>query len=215
MAPLGIEPATFRIVAQCLNKLRRPHQMCRKILNQVSQLSDTVLQLNLRNECFFGPGLHILENQFKPQRGSCGILYGQDNTGANFVATLSVSSTLVCICFVRLLFVLLGCYLCCSVVICVVRLLFALFGCYLRCSVVICVVRLLFVLFGCYVCCSVVICVFRLLFVLFGCYLCCSVVICVIQLLFVLFYVLFVYKCVLPPGDNPTAVKLLAPEFDI
>jgi len=26
-------------------------------------------------------------------------------------------------------------------------------------------------------------------------------------LLFVLFYVLFVCKCVLPPGDNPTAVN--------
>jgi hypothetical protein len=33
------------------------------------------------------------------------------------------------------------------------------------------------------------------------------VVICVVWLLFVLFYVLFVCKCVLPPGDNPTAVK--------
>jgi len=33
------------------------------------------------------------------------------------------------------------------------------------------------------------------------------VVICVVRLLFVLFYVLFVYKCVLPPGDNPTAVN--------
>jgi hypothetical protein len=33
------------------------------------------------------------------------------------------------------------------------------------------------------------------------------VVICVVQLLFVLFYVLFVCKCVLPPGDNPTAVN--------
>jgi ABC-type branched-subunit amino acid transport system permease subunit len=32
------------------------------------------------------------------------------------------------------------------------------------------------------------------------CYLCCSVVI-------VLFYVLFVCKCVLPPGDNPIAVN--------
>jgi hypothetical protein len=32
------------------------------------------------------------------------------------------------------------------------------------------------------------------------------VVICVVQLLFVLFYVLFVCKCVLPPGDNPVAV---------
>ena len=32
-------------------------------------------------------------------------------------------------------------------------------------------------------------------------------VICVILLLFVLFYVLFVCKCVLPPGDNPTAVN--------
>ena len=41
---------------------------------------------------------------------------------------------------------------------------------------------------------------------LFGCYLCCSVV-CVVQLLFVLFYVLFVCKCVLPPGDNPIAVN--------
>jgi hypothetical protein len=43
--------------------------------------------------------------------------------------------------------------------------------------------------------------------VLFGCYLCCSVVICVALLLFVLFYVLFVCKCVLPPGDNPIAVN--------
>jgi hypothetical protein len=32
------------------------------------------------------------------------------------------------------------------------------------------------------------------------------VVICVVRLLFVLFYVLFVCKCVLPPGDNPTVV---------
>jgi hypothetical protein len=31
--------------------------------------------------------------------------------------------------------------------------------------------------------------------------------ICVARLLFVLFYVLFVCKCVLPPGDNPTAVN--------
>jgi hypothetical protein len=30
-------------------------------------------------------------------------------------------------------------------------------------------------------------------------------VICVVRLLFVLFCVLFVCKCVLPPGDNPTA----------
>jgi hypothetical protein len=33
------------------------------------------------------------------------------------------------------------------------------------------------------------------------------VVICVVRLLFVLFYVLFVCKCLLPPGDNPTAVN--------
>jgi len=33
------------------------------------------------------------------------------------------------------------------------------------------------------------------------------VCICVVRLLFVLFYVLFVCKCVLPPGDNPTAVN--------
>jgi hypothetical protein len=33
------------------------------------------------------------------------------------------------------------------------------------------------------------------------------VVICVISLLYVLFYVLFVCKCVLPPGDNPTEVN--------
>ena len=39
-------------------------------------------------------------------------------------------------------------------------------------------------------------------------YLYCSVVIiCVVRLLFVLFYVLFVCKCVLPPGDNPIAVN--------
>jgi len=31
--------------------------------------------------------------------------------------------------------------------------------------------------------------------------------ICVIRLLFVLFYVLFVCKCLLPPGDNPIAVN--------
>jgi len=35
------------------------------------------------------------------------------------------------------------------------------------------------------------------------------VVICVVRLLFVLFYVLFVCKCVLPPGDNPIAVKYI------
>ena len=33
------------------------------------------------------------------------------------------------------------------------------------------------------------------------------VCICVVRLLFVLFYVLFVCKCVLPPGDNPVAVN--------
>jgi len=33
------------------------------------------------------------------------------------------------------------------------------------------------------------------------------VCICVLRLLFVLFYVLFVCKCVLPSGDNPTAVN--------
>jgi hypothetical protein len=39
-------------------------------------------------------------------------------------------------------------------------------------------------------------------------YLCCSdVIICVVRLLFVLFYVVFVCKCVLPPGDNPIAVN--------
>jgi hypothetical protein len=32
-------------------------------------------------------------------------------------------------------------------------------------------------------------------------------VICVVRLLFVLFYILFVCKCVLPPGDNPIAVN--------
>jgi len=36
--------------------------------------------------------------------------------------------------------------------------------------------------------------------VFFGCF-------CVVRLLFVLFYVLFVSKCVLPPGENPTAVN--------
>ena len=35
------------------------------------------------------------------------------------------------------------------------------------------------------------------------------VIIYVVRLLFVLFYVLFVCKCVLPPGDNPIAVKSL------
>jgi len=33
------------------------------------------------------------------------------------------------------------------------------------------------------------------------------VVVCVVRLLFVLFYVLFVCKCILPPGDNPIAVN--------
>jgi len=33
------------------------------------------------------------------------------------------------------------------------------------------------------------------------------VVFCVVRLLFVLFYVLFVCKCVLPPGNNPIAVN--------
>jgi hypothetical protein len=33
------------------------------------------------------------------------------------------------------------------------------------------------------------------------------VVICVVRLLLVLFCVLFVCKCVLPPGDNPIAVN--------
>jgi hypothetical protein len=38
------------------------------------------------------------------------------------------------------------------------------------------------------------------------CYLCCFVVICVVLLLIVMFCVLFVCKCVLPPGVNPIAV---------
>jgi len=33
------------------------------------------------------------------------------------------------------------------------------------------------------------------------------VVICVVRLLFVLFYALFVCKCVLPQGDNPSTVN--------
>jgi len=33
------------------------------------------------------------------------------------------------------------------------------------------------------------------------------IVICVVRLLYVLFYVLFMCKCVLPPGDNPIAVN--------
>ena len=51
-------------------------------------------------------------------------------------------------------------------------------------------------LFNYYLCCLDVICVVL-------------VVICVVLLLFVLFYVLFVCKCVLPPGDNPIAVKYI------
>jgi hypothetical protein len=34
------------------------------------------------------------------------------------------------------------------------------------------------------------------------------VFICVVRLLFVLLYLLFVCKCVLPPGDNPIAVNI-------
>jgi hypothetical protein len=34
-----------------------------------------------------------------------------------------------------------------------------------------------------------------------------QVCICVVRLLFVLFYVVFVCKCVQPPGDNPIAVN--------
>jgi hypothetical protein len=46
------------------------------------------------------------------------------------------------------------------------------------------------------------------------------VVICVVRLLFVLFCVLFVCKCVLPPGDNPIAVNIsntrqLSPTFSL
>jgi hypothetical protein len=33
------------------------------------------------------------------------------------------------------------------------------------------------------------------------------VVVCVVRLLFLLFYVLLVRKCVMPSGDNPTAVN--------
>ena len=33
------------------------------------------------------------------------------------------------------------------------------------------------------------------------------VVICVVRLLFVFFHVLFLCKCVLPPGDNPIVVN--------
>jgi O-antigen ligase len=40
------------------------------------------------------------------------------------------------------------------------------------------------------------------------------VCICVVWLLFVLFYVLFVCKCILPPGDNPTAVNKYIKRID-
>ena len=40
-------------------------------------------------------------------------------------------------------------------------------------------------------------------------------VICVVRLLFVLFCVLFVCKCVLPPGDNPTAVNKYTIKKDV
>jgi hypothetical protein len=40
------------------------------------------------------------------------------------------------------------------------------------------------------------------------------VVICVVRLLFVLFYVLFVCKCVLPPGDNTIVCKCVLPPGD-
>jgi hypothetical protein len=40
------------------------------------------------------------------------------------------------------------------------------------------------------------------------------VVICVVRLLFVLFCVLFVCKCVLPPGDDPIAVNPLNAELN-
>ena len=41
------------------------------------------------------------------------------------------------------------------------------------------------------------------------------VVICVVRLLFVLFFVLFVCKCVLPPGDNPIAVNIYVISYEI
>jgi len=40
------------------------------------------------------------------------------------------------------------------------------------------------------------------------------VIICVVRLLFVLFYVLLVYKCLRPPGDNPIAVNPLNSELN-
>jgi hypothetical protein len=39
-------------------------------------------------------------------------------------------------------------------------------------------------------------------------------VICVVRLLFALFCVLFVCKCVLPPGDNPIAVNMYINMFE-
>jgi len=41
------------------------------------------------------------------------------------------------------------------------------------------------------------------------------VVICVVRLSFVLFYVLFVCKCVLPPGDNPIVVNKYITSYHI
>ena len=41
------------------------------------------------------------------------------------------------------------------------------------------------------------------------------VVICVVRLSFVLFYVLFVCKCLLPPGDNPTAINKFIISYNI
>jgi len=40
-------------------------------------------------------------------------------------------------------------------------------------------------------------------------------VICVVRFLCVLFYVLFVCKCVLPPGDNPIAVNKYINQYQI
>jgi hypothetical protein len=125
------------------------------------------------------------------------------------------------LCYLCTLFVYIICYLCtlfvicvhylCTFVICAHYLLFVHIICVhlLFVHIVICAHYLLFVNIICYLCTLFVICAHYLctLFVICAHYLCTLYVICVVRLLFVLFSVLFVCKCVLPPGDNPTAVN--------
>jgi hypothetical protein len=61
MTPLGIEPTTFRLVAQCLNKLRYHMHLCIHVLYQLDK------PLDISHNCIFTQYLLLFELCYKLQ----------------------------------------------------------------------------------------------------------------------------------------------------